>query len=110
MAGKPVKTIIEGVRDGTTVRAFIPIDDSHVHITMLLSGVRVRAIFVGRHGRVDPVSREVCRWACMLHILTYCKLGRYFVSETRFCHELFKIWFNLFSLDVRFHFVMYSPK
>ena len=41
MAGKPVKTVIEGIRDGTTVRAFIPIDDTHVHITMLLSGVRV---------------------------------------------------------------------
>ena len=41
-AGKPIKTSIEGVRDGTTIRAFIPVDDTYVHITMLLSGVRVR--------------------------------------------------------------------
>ena len=41
LAGKPIKTIIESVRDGSTIRAFIPIDDTYVHITMLLSGVRV---------------------------------------------------------------------
>lgn len=39
MGGKPVKAIIEHVRDGTTVRAFL-LPDFH-HITLMMSGVRV---------------------------------------------------------------------
>jgi len=58
MAGKPIKTIIEGVRDGTTVRAFIPVDDSHVHITMLLSGVRAPAVKYGNEGKIDASQCE----------------------------------------------------
>ena len=41
MGGKPFKAVIESVRDGSTVRAFVHEDGYH-HITLLLSGVRVR--------------------------------------------------------------------
>ena len=40
MKGKPVSAIIENVRDGSTVRAFL-LPDYH-HITLMMSGVKVR--------------------------------------------------------------------
>ena len=45
MGGKPFKAVIESVRDGSTVRAFVHEDGYH-HITLLLSGVRVRIKFL----------------------------------------------------------------
>jgi staphylococcal nuclease domain-containing protein 1 len=39
MGGKPVQAVIEHVRDGTTVRAFLKPD--FYHITLMMSGVRV---------------------------------------------------------------------
>lgn len=39
MAGKPVQAVIEHVRDGSTVRAFLLPD--FYHITLMMSGVRV---------------------------------------------------------------------
>ena len=40
MAGKPVQAVIEHVRDGSTVRAFLLPD--FYHVTLMMSGVRVR--------------------------------------------------------------------
>ena len=39
-AGRPVNAIIESVRDGSTVRAFLLPD--FYHITLMMSGIRVR--------------------------------------------------------------------
>jgi staphylococcal nuclease domain-containing protein 1 len=39
-AGKPVKAVIESVRDGSTVRAFLLTPENY-YVTLLLSGVRV---------------------------------------------------------------------
>lgn len=38
-SGKPVKAVIEHVRDGSTVRAFLLPD--FYHITLMISGIRV---------------------------------------------------------------------
>ena len=43
-AGKPIDAIIENVRDGSTVRAFLLPD--FYHVTLMMSGVRVSVIFV----------------------------------------------------------------
>ena len=40
-AGRPVNAIIESVRDGSTVRAFLLPD--FYHITLMMSGIRVRS-------------------------------------------------------------------
>ncbi len=45
LEGKPVKAVIEHVRDGTTVRTLL-LPDFH-HITLMLSGVRVRNVSEG---------------------------------------------------------------
>jgi staphylococcal nuclease domain-containing protein 1 len=39
--GKPIKAVIEHVRDGSTVRAFLLPD--FYHITLMISGIRVRS-------------------------------------------------------------------
>lgn len=39
---KPIKAIIEHVRDGSTVRAFLLPD--FYHITLMISGIRVRLV------------------------------------------------------------------
>lgn len=39
MGGKPVKAVIEHVRDGSTVRAFLLPD--FYHVTVMMSGIRV---------------------------------------------------------------------
>ena len=45
MAGKPVQAVIEYVRDGSTVRAFLLPD--FYHVTLMMSGVRVRKQCLG---------------------------------------------------------------
>lgn len=42
LGGKRVKAVIEHVRDGSTVRAFLLPD--FYHITLMISGIRVRSI------------------------------------------------------------------
>ena len=40
--GKKIKAVVENVRDGSTVRAFLmPSDGQFYHVTIMLSGVRV---------------------------------------------------------------------
>ena len=43
MQGKPISAIIENVRDGSTVRAFL-LPDYH-HVTLMMSGVKVSTTF-----------------------------------------------------------------
>ena len=51
-AGKPVKAIIEHVRDGSTVRAFlIP---GFQYITLMISGIRCPGFKLDSDGRPDP--------------------------------------------------------
>lgn len=40
--GKPIKAVIEHVRDGSTVRAFLV--PEFYHITLMISGIRVRCV------------------------------------------------------------------
>jgi len=52
MGGKPVKAIIEHVRDGSTVRCFLLPD--FYHITLMLSGIRCNMFKLDAEGRPDP--------------------------------------------------------
>jgi staphylococcal nuclease domain-containing protein 1 len=45
--GKPIKAIIEHVRDGSTVRAFLLPD--FYHITLMISGIKVSEIITCNH-------------------------------------------------------------
>ncbi|KAF5272684.1 hypothetical protein FQA39_LY07711 [Lamprigera yunnana] len=51
-AGKPVKAVIEHVRDGSTVRAFLLPD--FYHITLMISGIRCPGFKLDDKGRPDP--------------------------------------------------------
>ena len=42
--GKPVQAVVEHVRDGSTIRAFLLPD--FYHITLMVSGIRVRFFFI----------------------------------------------------------------
>ena len=44
MGGKPVKAVIEHVRDGSTVRAFLLPD--FYHVTVMMSGIRVSWVLI----------------------------------------------------------------
>ncbi|XP_039286934.1 staphylococcal nuclease domain-containing protein 1 isoform X1 [Nilaparvata lugens] len=37
---KPIKTVIENVRDGSTVRCFVTMEDKTYHVTLLIAGIR----------------------------------------------------------------------
>jgi len=54
--GKRIKAIVENVRDGSTVRAFLILPDSHCHVTIMLSGVRAPLCLTGPNGvpQADP--------------------------------------------------------
>ncbi|XP_017771702.1 PREDICTED: staphylococcal nuclease domain-containing protein 1 [Nicrophorus vespilloides] len=66
-AGKPVKAIIEHVRDGSTVRAFLLPDFNHV--TLMISGIRCPGFKLDDKGKPDP-NTEV----------PFAKEARYFVE------------------------------
>lgn len=70
MGGKPVKAIIEHVRDGTTVRAFL-LPDFH-HITLMMSGVRAPSVRMGSDGKPDPATAE--KYALEAHYFTESRL------------------------------------
>lgn len=42
--GKPINAVIEHVRDGCTVRAFLDLPDGYYHVTIMMSGIRVGEI------------------------------------------------------------------
>ncbi|CAH0547008.1 unnamed protein product [Brassicogethes aeneus] len=49
---KPIKAVIEHVRDGSTVRAFL-LPDFH-HITLMISGIRCPGFKLDDNGKPDP--------------------------------------------------------
>jgi len=49
MHGKPINAVIENVRDGSTVRAFLLPD--YYHVTLMMSGVKAPKVMTGRDGR-----------------------------------------------------------
>lgn len=51
-AGKPVRAIIEHVRDGSTVRAFLL--PGFQYITLMISGIRCPGFRLDRDGKPDP--------------------------------------------------------
>lgn len=51
---KPIKAVIEHVRDGSTVRAFLLPD--FYHITLMLSGIRCPNFKIDSEGRSDPTA------------------------------------------------------
>lgn len=65
--GKPVKAIIEHVRDGSTVRAFL-LPDFH-YITLMISGIRCPGVKLDAEGRPDPTVK-----------VPYADEARYFVE------------------------------
>lgn len=48
--GKKIKAVVENVRDGSTVRAFIMPDGNFYHVTIMLSGVRAPICKTGEKG------------------------------------------------------------
>ncbi|RZC36999.1 TUDOR and/or SNase domain containing protein [Asbolus verrucosus] len=64
---KPVKAIIEHVRDGSTVRAFLLPD--FYHITLMISGIRCPGFKLDANGKPDPSIK-----------VPYAEEARYFVE------------------------------
>jgi staphylococcal nuclease domain-containing protein 1 len=56
LAGKPVQAVIEHVRDGTTVRAFLLPD--FYHVTLMMSGVRSPSTRTGGEGKPESEGSE----------------------------------------------------
>jgi len=56
MQQKPISAIIENVRDGSTVRAFLLPD--FYHITLMMSGVKAPKVMTGRDGKPDKDTAE----------------------------------------------------
>ncbi|XP_012259145.2 staphylococcal nuclease domain-containing protein 1 [Athalia rosae] len=67
LAGKPVKAVIEHVRDGSTVRAFLLPD--FYHITLMISGIRCPG-FKLEEGKPDPSV-----------VVPFAEEARYFVES-----------------------------
>ncbi|CAH1129973.1 unnamed protein product [Ceutorhynchus assimilis] len=53
--GKPIKAVIEHVRDGSTVRAFL-LPDFH-YITLMIAGIRCNGFKLDEQGRPDPSQK-----------------------------------------------------
>ncbi|XP_023328486.1 staphylococcal nuclease domain-containing protein 1 [Eurytemora carolleeae] len=68
--GKPVKAVVEHVRDGTTVRVLLVPD--FIQITLMLSGVRSPGTKSGPDGKPDPVQSEL--YAVEAHYFTESRL------------------------------------
>jgi len=66
--GKPVNAVIEHVRDGSTVRAFL-LPDMY-HVTVMLSGVRSPTVRLGADGKPDQSLAE-----------PFCEEARFFVES-----------------------------
>ncbi|CAH1366960.1 unnamed protein product [Tenebrio molitor] len=64
---KPVKAIIEHVRDGSTVRAFLLPD--FYHVTLMISGIRCPGFKLDSNGKPDPTIK-----------VPYAEEARYFVE------------------------------
>lgn len=66
--GKPVKAIIEHVRDGSTIRAFLLPDFQY--ITLMISGIRCNGFKLDAEGKPDPNET-----------VEYAEEARYFVES-----------------------------
>ncbi|KAG5893662.1 hypothetical protein JTB14_028816 [Gonioctena quinquepunctata] len=64
---KPIKAVIEHVRDGSTVRAFL-LPDFH-HVTLMISGIRCPGFKLDSNGKPDPTVK-----------VEYAEEARYFVE------------------------------
>ncbi|XP_056643670.1 staphylococcal nuclease domain-containing protein 1 [Diorhabda sublineata] len=64
---KPIKAIIEHVRDGSTVRAFLLPD--FYYITLMISGIRCPGFKLDANGKRDPLAK-----------VEYAEEARYFVE------------------------------
>ncbi|PNF41236.1 hypothetical protein B7P43_G01504 [Cryptotermes secundus] len=53
--GKPIKAVIESVRDGSTVRAFLLPD--FYYITLMISGIRCPGFKLDNDGKPDPSAK-----------------------------------------------------
>lgn len=71
--GKPIKAIIEHVRDGSTVRAFLLPDFTYV--TLMMSGIRCPGFKLDSDGKPDPNIK-----------VDYADEAKYF-TETRLLHQ-----------------------
>lgn len=67
-AGKPVRAIIEHVRDGSTVRAFLL--PGFQYVTLMISGIRCPGFRLDSDGRPDPSV-----------VVPYAEEARYFVES-----------------------------
>nr|CAG4646827.1 EOG090X01F7 [Megafenestra aurita] len=54
--GKPVQAVVEHVRDGSTIRAFLLPD--FYHITLMVSGIRCPGFKLDSEGKPDPAATE----------------------------------------------------
>jgi len=66
--GKPIKAVIEHVRDGSTVRCFLL--PEFYHVTLMLSGIRCNGFKLDSDGRPDPSVK-----------VDYAEEARYFVES-----------------------------
>ncbi|PSN44950.1 Nuclease domain-containing protein 1 [Blattella germanica] len=66
--GKPIKAVIEHVRDGSTVRAFLLPD--FYHITLMISGIRCPGFKLDNDGKPDPTAN-----------VPYAEEARFFVES-----------------------------
>merc|ERR1719225_894043 len=77
MGGQPIDAIIEHVRDGSTIRAFLLPD--FYHITLMMSGMRCPGQKMGYDGKPDPYDKE-----------EFCDQATYF-TESRLLQREVKI-------------------
>jgi len=56
--GKRIKAVIENVRDGSTVRAFLMTEPEFYHVTIMLSGVRAPICKTGQYGQPTADGSE----------------------------------------------------
>ncbi|XP_030753895.1 staphylococcal nuclease domain-containing protein 1 [Sitophilus oryzae] len=65
--GKPIKAVIEHVRDGSTVRAFLLPD--FYYVTLMIAGIRCNGFKLDDQGRPDPTQK-----------VQYAEEAKYFVE------------------------------
>jgi len=56
--GKRIKAVVENVRDGSTIRAFLILPDGFYHVTIMLSGVRAPVCKTGPNGIPEAEGSE----------------------------------------------------
>ena len=100
MGGKPVQAVIEHVRDGTTIRAFLLPD--FYHVTLMMSGVRVRIsarLLIKFFVKFFLFSLLIQRWeprASQTQLCLSLMLWRHIISpRVAFFKETLRLFWNL---------------